>query len=107
MQSLFYLFCAVCVVIWLIGWVVLIAEQKTQKYASKINNWISKMSSRYGKWFCLLIVMSTVSGCTTTGNVEIRRVCPPMLRAATYNAMQADELADYRIAVEQCKGGIK
>lgn len=51
--------------------------------------------------------MSIVSGCATTGPVEIKRTCPPMLRVATYNAMAADELADYRIAVEQCQGGIK
>lgn len=32
--------------------------------------------------------------------------CPPMLREATYRAMQADERRDYRIAIEECKGEI-
>jgi hypothetical protein len=35
--------------------------------------------------------------------VQIRTECPPMLREATYKAMQADEIADYRIAVEKCR----
>lgn len=107
MQSLFYLFCVVCVCVWFIGWGVLIAERITQKNISKFNRWYSKITKKFGNGFCLLIVMLICNGCTTTGPVEIRHTCPPMLRAATYNAMQADELADYRIAVEQCKGGIK
>lgn len=35
--------------------------------------------------------------------MQIKPVCPPMLREATYKAMQADEVADYRIAVEKCR----
>jgi hypothetical protein len=41
--------------------------------------------------------------CAKPTSVQIKPVCPPMLREATYKAMQADEIADYRIAVEKCR----
>jgi hypothetical protein len=44
-----------------------------------------------------------LTGCVNTTDVQIKPVCPPMLREATYKAMQADEVADYRIAVEKCR----
>lgn len=106
MQSLFYLFCVVVGCVWLIGWGVLIAERITQKNISKFSKWLKKLTSQYEKGFSALIVMLIVSGCCPNGNVQIKHTCPPMLRTATYNAMQADELADYRIAVEQCKQGV-
>lgn len=108
MQSLFYLFCVVVVCVWLIGWGFPIAERTMQKNILKFNRWFKKMTKKLRSGFSVLIATLIVSGCTTTGPVEIRYACPPMLRTATYNAMQADELADYRIAVEQCKmGGIQ
>lgn len=103
MRSLFYLFRVLVVCIWLIGWGFLIAERITQKNTSKFNRWLQNATNRFKNEFCLLIAMLICGGCTTTGPVQIKPTCPPMLRAATYNAMQADELADYRIAVEQCK----
>lgn len=48
--------------------------------------------------------MIILTGCSLIGNEPIEKIsCPPMLREKTYKAMQADELADYRIAVEKCK----
>lgn len=54
---------------------------------------------------CWLLLMTLIcSGCANNTCVPIEvPSCPPMLRAATYNAMQADERRDYRIAVESCK----
>lgn len=107
MQSLFYLFCVVCVCIWLIGWGFLIAERTMQKSMLKFNIWFRKITKKFKNGFSVLIVLTTCVGCAKTTAVQIKYTCPPMLRTATYNAMQADELADYRIAVEQCKmGGI-
>lgn len=103
MQSLFWAFCCVCVVIWLIGWAVLIAEELSQKKQQRFSNWLKEMCKKYGHEFIALTAAITLSGCASTGNVQIKHTCPPMLREATYQAMQADELADYRIAVEQCK----
>lgn len=103
MQSLFWAFCCVCVVIWLIGWVVLIAEKTSLKKQQKFSAWLMKMVNELEKRCLALLLLITLSGCASTGNVQIRHTCPPMLREATYQAMQADELADYRIAVEQCK----
>lgn len=51
----------------------------------------------------VLLVPIILTGCASTGSVQIRYECPPMLREATYKAMQADEVADYRIAVEKCR----
>ena len=46
----------------------------------------------------------TLTGCCKTGAVRIEvPTCPPMLRDATYRAMQADERRDYRIAVQRCR----
>ena len=45
-----------------------------------------------------------LTGCCKTGVVRIELpTCPPMLRDATYRAMQADERRDYRIAVQRCQ----
>lgn len=103
MRALFYLFCVVVVCIWLIGWGFLIAERITQNSVSKFSRWWKETTKKFGSAFSVLIATLIVSGCTTIGPVGIKPTCPPMLRDATYNAMQADELADYRIAVEQCK----
>lgn len=103
MRYLFYAFCAVCVLLWLIGWAVLIAEELSQKKQQRLNSWLKEMCKKYGRELLALTATITLSGCASTGNVQIKHTCPPMLREATYQAMQADELADYRIAVEQCK----
>lgn len=103
MRYLFYAFCAACVLLWLIGWAVLIAEELSQKKQQQFSNWLKEMCKKYGQEFIALTAAITLSGCASTGNVQIKHTCPPMLREATYQAMQADELADYRIAVEQCK----
>lgn len=49
------------------------------------------------------IIIICLTGCCQNTSVQIKPVCPPMLREATYKAMQADEVADYRIAVEKCR----
>lgn len=103
MLYLFYVFCAACVLLWLIGWAVLIAEELSQKKQQQLNKWLKEMCKKYGRELLALTAAITLSGCANTGNVQIKHTCPPMLREATYQAMQADELADYRIAVEQCK----
>lgn len=103
MQSAFWAFWCVCVVIWLIGWGVLIAEKISQKKQQRFSKWLKDICKESEKRFSALILLITLSGCASTGNVQIKHTCPPMLREATYQAMQADELADYRIAVEQCK----
>lgn len=103
MRYLFYAFCAACVLLWLIGWAVLIAEELSRKKQQRLNSWLKEMCKKYGHELLALTAAITLSGCASTGNVQIKHTCPPMLREATYQAMQADELADYRIAVEQCK----
>lgn len=103
MQSVFWAFCCVCVVIWLIGWVVLIAEEISQKKQRKFSKWLKELVTESERRFSVLLLLITLTGCASTGNVQIKHTCPPMLREATYQAMQPDELADYRIAVEQCK----
>lgn len=105
MQLLFFVFCAVCVCIWCIGWVCLIAEWMQQKNTRKFSKWLRNVTSQFRKGCWVLIATLILNGCATIGNAPIKQTCPPMLRTATYNAMQADELADYRIAVEQCKNG--
>ena len=103
MQSVFWAFCCVCVVIWLIGWVVLIAEEISRKKQRKFSKWLKELVTESERRFSVLLLLITLTGCASTGSVQIKHTCPPMLREATYQAMQADELADYRIAVEQCK----
>ena len=103
MQSVFWAFCCVCVVIWLIGWVVLIAEKLSLKKQQKFSEWLTRMVNELERRCLALLLLITLTGCASTGSVQIKHTCPPMLREATYQAMQADELADYRIAVEQCK----
>lgn len=103
MRYLFYAFCVACVSLWLIGWGVLIAEKISQKKQQRFSKWLKDMCKESKKRFSALILLITLTGCASTGNVQIKPTCPPMLREATYQAMQADELADYRIAVEQCK----
>lgn len=52
----------------------------------------------------LISLALVLSGCSTHTCAPIEKPsCPPMLREQTYKAMQTDELADYRIAVESCK----
>lgn len=92
-----------CFVVWLIGWVLLFAEKISQKKQQRFIKWLKDMCKESEKRFSALILLITLTGCASTGNVQIKHSCPPMLREATYQAMQADELADYRIAVEQCK----
>lgn len=103
MQSLFWGFFLLCFVVWLIGWAVLFAEKISQKKQQQFNKWLKDMNKELKKRFSALILLITLTGCASTGSVQIKHTCPPMLREATYQAMQADELADYRIAVEQCK----
>lgn len=102
-QSLFLLFCAVVFALWLIGWGILIAEKMSQRKQRKFSKWFkSLIETLEGKYLVLLIPI-ILTGCVSSGSVQTRIECPPMLREATYRAMQADEVADYRIAVEKCK----
>ena len=106
MRYVFLFLCAVCVVIWLIGWVLVIAEQIEQKYNLKFSKWLSEMTEKSSKWLCLFLTAIICSGCSTRTCAPIEYPsCPPMLREATYKAMQADERRDYRIAIEKCKTG--
>jgi hypothetical protein len=61
------------------------------------------MIEQSGKRFCLLLIPTILCSCCPVTSVQIKTECPPMLREATYKAMQADEIADYRIAVEKCR----
>ena len=102
-QSLFWLICFLVVALWLFGWACLIAEKLWQKKQTKFSKWFKNLTETYGKKFCLILIATTCVGCCPSSNVQIRTECPPMLREATYKAMQADEIADYRIAVEKCR----
>lgn len=106
MRYVFLFLCAVCVVIWLIGWGLVIAEQIEQKYNLKFSKWLSEMTEKYSRWLCLFLMTQTLLGCCPNTSAPIEYPsCPPMLREATYKAMQADERRDYRIAIEKCKIG--
>ena len=89
--------------IWLIGWVALFAEKILQTKQTKFNKWFKNLIEQSQKGFCLILTLTTCVGCAKTTSVQIKPVCPPMLRETTYKAMQADEIADYRIAVEKCR----
>lgn len=49
------------------------------------------------------MILSLNGCCRITAELIEVPSCPPMLREATYRAMQADERRDYRIAIEKCK----
>ena len=102
-KSLFWLLCVLVVFIWLIGWVALFAEKILQTKQTKFNKWFKSLIEQSQKRYWLLLIASILTGCVNTTSVQIKPVCPPMLREATYKAMQADEIADYRIAVEKCR----
>ena len=104
MQLLFWLLCLAVVAIWLTGWVFLIAERIAQKVRlnkhRRFRAWMRKLCGG----LCLCLMAITLTGCCKTGAVRIEvPTCPPMLRDATYRAMQADERRDYRIAVQRCQ----
>lgn len=100
---LFWAVCVLAVVTWLLGWVALFAEKILQIKQTKFNKWLKNLIEQSQKGFCLILTLITCVGCARTTSVQIKPVCPPMLREATYKAMQADEVADYRIAVEKCR----
>jgi H+/Cl- antiporter ClcA len=93
----------VLVAIWLIGWVVLFAEKILQTKQSKFSKWFNSLIEQSQKRYWVLVIVPILTGCASSTSVQIKPVCPPMLREATYKAMQADEIADYRIAVEKCR----
>lgn len=99
----FLAFYALCAVVWLIGLALLIAELIPQKKQLKMHRWLKQFTRQLQKKFLPLMAMTILAGCCNTTAVQIKPSCPPMLRATTYRAMQADEIADYRIAVESCK----
>lgn len=102
-KSLFWLVCVLAVFTWLIGWVVLFAEKILQTRQTKFSKWFKSLIEQSQKRYWLLLIVPILTGCVNTTDVQIKPVCPPMLREATYKAMQADEIADYRIAVEKCR----
>lgn len=102
-QSLFWGVCSVAVITWLLGWACLIAEKILQRKQTKFSKWFKNLIEQSQKGFCLILTLITCVGCVKTTSVQIKPACPPMLREATYKAMQADEIADYRIAVEKCR----
>lgn len=106
MQLLFFLFLSLCVGIWLIGWVCLIAEYNNEKIKWKPLRIFQTKIKKFIKWLCLCLILTICTGCSQTIYVPTN-TCPPMLRKATYTAMQADERRDYRIAIEQCNIGEK
>lgn len=106
MQSLKWLL--LCVLsglagIWLIGLVALCVEKMSQRKQSKFNKWFKSLTKELQKKYWVLPIAIICNGCCQHTAVQIKPTCPPMLREATYRAMQADEIADYRIAVEKCK----
>lgn len=102
-QLLFWFVCSLALGLWLFGWACLIAEKLWQKKQTEFSKWFRNLVEQSSRRFCLLVTATILTGCAGTGDVQIRTECPPMLREATYKAMQADEVADYRIAVEKCK----
>lgn len=64
----------------------------------------SRRKNKFSKGFCLFLIAITLTSCSRHICVPIEvPSCPPMLREATYRAMQADERRDYRIAIESCR----
>jgi hypothetical protein len=103
LKSLLLLVLSGLVGIWLIGWVALFAEKILQTKQTKFNKWFKSLIEQSQKRYWVLLIVPILTGCVNTTDVQIKPVCPPMLREATYKAMQADEIADYRIAVEKCR----
>ena len=104
MQLLFWLFLVLVVVISLIGWGCLIVEKIQQKRQIKRLQPSEQLKRKlkHGLWGLLMLTILT--GCCANTGVRIEiPSCPPLLREATYKAMQADERRDYRIAVEKCQ----
>ena len=99
----FAAFCVVLGVFWLIGWGLVFADWIKQKLSWKRKKTIVRLRKALQNGLWAIAAATILTGCCSTGNVVIEHDCPPMLRAATYQAMQADELADYRIAVEKCQ----
>ena len=102
-KSLFWLVCVLAVGTWLLGWVALFAEKILQTRQTRFNKWFKNLIETSQKRYWVLVILLTLPSCCPSTSVQIRTVCPPMLREATYKAMQADEVADYRIAVEKCR----
>ena len=72
----------------------------------KLYNRIKNLGWSAKKAITIPCVLFLLSGCVSRGCAPIEYPsCPPMLREATYKAMQADERRDYRIAIEKCKIG--
>lgn len=103
LKLLLWLVLSGLVAIWLIGWVVLFAEKILQTRQSKFSKWFNSLIETSQKRYWVILIATTCGGCCQNSGVQIKPVCPPMLREATYKAMQADEIADYRIAVEKCR----
>lgn len=106
MESLklfFWLSLSGLVAIWLTGWVFLIAEKILRTRETRFNKWFKNLIESSQKRYWALAILLILPSCVNTTSVQIKPVCPPMLREATYKAMQADEVADYRIAVEKCR----
>lgn len=106
MESLklfFWLALSGLVAIWLTGWVFLIAEKILRTRETRFNKWFKNLIETSQKRYWVLVIVPILTGCCQNTSVQIKPVCPPMLREATYKAMQADEVADYRIAVEKCR----
>lgn len=103
MESLLLLFCSCalglgCFVLVLSGVSWMLSKRKKPKSVRKSRR---KRKFHVGCWLFLMIL--TLNGCAKTTCVPIEvPTCPPMLRDATYRAMQADERRDYRVAVELC-----
>ena len=102
-QLLFWFVCSLALGLWLFGWACLIAEKLWQKKQTEFSKWFKSLVEQSEKRFCLLVTLIICSGCCPNTGVQTKIECPPMLREATYKAMQADEVADYRIAVEKCR----
>ena len=103
LKLLFWLVCAGLVGIWLTGWACLIAEKILRRKQTKFSKWFKNLIETSQKRYWVLLIVPILTGCYQSSAVQIKPVCPPMLREATYKAMQADEVADYRIAVEKCR----
>lgn len=82
----------------------LTALEYAGKQRWKLYNRIKNLGWSVKKAITIPCILFLLSGCAKTGNAPIEYPsCPPMLREATYRAMQADERRDYRIAIESCR----
>lgn len=96
---LFYAF------LWFTEWGWRLADWMRRPSKSKEMKQMQRCVKMLKKKYLALILIVFLNGCckTTVEQIEVP-TCPPLLREATYKAMQTDERRDYMIAVKFCQG---